>query len=106
MKKFKIIGEGTYGIVFQAKNRKDGKYYALKKVRMANEADGFPVTSLREIKLLQKLDHPNIVQLREVSVGYKQNSVFLVFDYYERDLADLVDTLASRNESLTLSDIK
>ncbi|CAI2375747.1 unnamed protein product [Moneuplotes crassus] len=96
--KIKVIGE--------AKNRKDGKYYALKKIRMANETDGFPITSLREIKLLQKLSHPNIIDLKEVSVGYKQENVFLVFDYYDTDLANLVDSLAVVNKSLSLSDIK
>jgi serine/threonine protein kinase len=73
---------------------------------MAHETDGFPITSLREIKFLQKLDHPNIIELREVSVGYKQNNVFLVFDYYETDLANLVDKLVSQNEYLSLADIK
>lgn len=104
--KVKIIGEGTYGTVFKAKSKNDGKHYALKKVKMANEVDGFPITSLREIKILQKLNHPNIISLKEVSVGFKQNSVFLVFDYFETDLANLVDTLAVKNESLYLSDIK
>ena len=53
-----------------------------------------------------KLNHPNIIDLKEVSVGYKQNNVFLVFDYYETDLANLVDNLVSKNEYLSLSDIK
>uniref|UniRef100_A0A7S3IZ17 Cyclin-dependent kinase 2 homolog n=1 Tax=Euplotes harpa TaxID=151035 RepID=A0A7S3IZ17_9SPIT len=73
---------------------------------MANETEGFPVTSLREIKYLQRLKHPNIVELKEVSVGYRQNNVFLVFDYYETDLANLVDELVSKHEFLQLADIK
>ena len=43
--------------------------------------EGFPVTSLREISLLKQLDHPNVIKLREVVVGYKQDSVFLCFEY-------------------------
>mmetsp|Transcript_2985 Transcript_2985/g.2464 ORF Transcript_2985/g.2464 Transcript_2985/m.2464 type:complete len:145 (+) Transcript_2985:174-608(+) len=73
---------------------------------MLNEGDGFPITSLREIKLLQRLSHPNIVNLKEVSVGFKQSSIFLVFDFFDTDLANLVDALASRNESLSLVDVK
>ena len=104
--KINIIGEGTYGTVYKARNKKTGQLCALKKVKMEHETDGFPVTSLREIKYLQRLKHPNIVNLKEVSVGYKQNNVFLVFDYYEADLANLVDGLVAKNEFLTLSDIK
>jgi len=73
---------------------------------MEHETDGFPVTSLREIKFLQKLKHPNIIELKDVSVGYKQNNVFLVFDYYDTDLANLIDDMHSRNEYLRLADIK
>ena len=104
--KIHMIGEGTYGTVYKARNKKTGQLYALKKVKMEHETDGFPVTSLREIKYLQRLKHPNIVNLKEVSVGYKHNNVFLVFDYYDTDLANLVDGLISKNEFLTLSDIK
>jgi len=45
---------------------------ALKKVRLAHENDGFPVTSLREISILKTLAHPNVISLKEVVVGYKQ----------------------------------
>lgn len=91
-----MIGAGTYGVVFKAKNKKTGKYYALKKVKMEHETDGFPITSLREIKLLQRIKHPNIIELKEVSVGYRQNNVFLVFDYYETDLANLIDSMLEK----------
>ena len=59
-----------------------------------------------KLSFWNKLNHPNIIDLKEVSVGYKQNNVFLVFDYYETDLANLVDNLVSKNEYLSLSDIK
>lgn len=60
----------------------------MKKVRMHNENDGFPITSLREINILSQLTHhPNIINLKEVVVGYKKDSVFLAFEYCEVDLA-------------------
>ena len=40
-----------------------GKTVALKKILMDNEQEGFPITALREIKILQLLKHENIVTL-------------------------------------------
>ena len=78
--KLDMIGEGTYGIVFVAKDRSTGQTYAIKKMRVLDPNDGFPITSLREIKILKKLSkHPNIVNLVDVFVGKKKDSIFLVF---------------------------
>lgn len=63
------VGEGTFGKVYKAKNIITGKYVALKRIRMEAERDGFPVTAMREIKLLQSLSHENIVRLHEMMVA-------------------------------------
>jgi len=64
------IGEGTYGTVFKAKDKKTKEIFAIKKVRLHKDNDGFPITSLREISILSDLNHPSIVQLKEVVVGF------------------------------------
>lgn len=62
-----IIGEGTFGMVYKAKDRRSNQIYALKKVRLEKEKEGFPVTTVREIKILRQLDnHQNIIKLREI----------------------------------------
>ena len=61
--KLNRIGEGTYGIVYRARDTADDRIVALKKVRMEKERDGIPVSSIREISLLFSLQHENIVQL-------------------------------------------
>ena len=38
----------------------------MKKVRLENEKEGFPITAVREIKILRQLNHPNIVNLMEI----------------------------------------
>ncbi|KAK4524333.1 hypothetical protein GAYE_SCF03G2233 [Galdieria yellowstonensis] len=98
------IGEGTYGQVWSAKEISTGEMVALKKVRMDNEKEGFPLTAIREIKLLKTLPpHKNIVNLKEIvtetnkntQVGGKlkrKSSIYLVFEYLEHDLAGLMDT--------------
>ena len=67
--KYKIIeqvGEGTYGQVYKANDDKSNVMVALKKVRLENEKEGFPITAVREIKILRQLDHPNIVKLLDI----------------------------------------
>jgi CTD kinase subunit alpha len=64
------VGEGTYGKVYKARNIEDGTIVALKRIRMEAERDGFPITSVREIKLLQSLRHENVVNLAEMMVSH------------------------------------
>jgi hypothetical protein len=60
------IGEGTYGQVYLAKNRQTGKKVALKKIRMDTEKEGFPITAIREIRILSTLEHKNVIKLQEI----------------------------------------
>ncbi|XP_039930980.1 cyclin-dependent kinase 10 isoform X1 [Hirundo rustica] len=91
--KLNRIGEGTYGIVYRARDTLTDETVALKKVRMDNEKDGMPISSLREITLLLQLQHPNIVELKEVVVGNHLESIFLVMGYCEQDLASLLENM-------------
>src|SRR5262249_42886542 len=59
-----LIGEGTYGSVFLARSP-DKQRVALKKIRKEKK-EGFPITAIREIKILKMLEHPNIVRLIDV----------------------------------------
>ena len=70
------VGEGTYGKVYKARNSLSGAFVALKRIRMEGEKDGFPVTAMREIKLLQNLRHRNILRLIEMMVS-KGESLFI-----------------------------
>ncbi|KAK3402988.1 hypothetical protein B0T20DRAFT_12387 [Sordaria brevicollis] len=84
-----VIGSGTYGKVFKALNVYTKKQVALKRIRMEGERDGFPVTAVREIKLLRSLSHKNIVKLMEVMV--EMNECFMVFEYLSHDLTGLIN---------------
>ena len=63
------VGEGTFGKVYKARNTVTKVHVALKRIRMEAERDGFPVTAMREIKLLQSLRHGNVVRLYEMMVS-------------------------------------
>ena len=67
--KLNRVGEGTYGVVYRARHIETNKIVALKRVRMEEEKDGLPVSSLREINILLNIRHKNIVELKEVVVG-------------------------------------
>eukprot|EP00298_Acanthocystis_sp_HF-20_P010489 c18882_g2_i2.p1 GENE.c18882_g2_i2~~c18882_g2_i2.p1 ORF type:complete len:367 (+),score=151.56 c18882_g2_i2:2-1102(+) len=87
------IGEGTYGTVYKAKDLDSEEIVALKRVKMekVSDSEGFPMTMLREIQILTRIKHPNIVNLKEVVVGSTRNRIFLVFEYCEHDLARMLD---------------
>ena len=53
-----------------------GTFVALKKVRLENEKEGFPITAVREIKILRQLNHPNIVNLMEIVTDKRDASDF------------------------------
>jgi serine/threonine protein kinase len=61
-KKIEKIGEGTYGVVYKARDSKTGQIVALKKIRLESEEEGIPSTAIREISILKELHHDNIVE--------------------------------------------
>jgi cell division cycle 2-like protein len=67
------IEEGSYGLVSRAKDLATGEIVALKKLKIDNAPDGFPVTGLREIQTLQRARHINVVNLREIVMGNSMN---------------------------------
>ncbi|KAI8374191.1 kinase-like domain-containing protein [Radiomyces spectabilis] len=89
--KLNRVGEGTYGVVYRVKDSRSGKVVALKKIRMERETDGVPISSLREISILKRMRHQNIVNVTDVAVGGKLESLFLVMEYCEQDLGTLLD---------------
>lgn len=110
-----VVGSGTFGVVFKAM---DGAVpVALKKIKMERETQGFPVTAIREIKILKALRHQNIVNMREIVVyndetdkdsaggssQFVNGDVFMVFEYVDYDLSGI---LKSSDVNLTPAHIK
>jgi len=60
--KVEKIGEGTYGVVYKARDRETNETIALKKIRLEQEDEGVPSTAIREISLLKEMQHGNIVR--------------------------------------------
>lgn len=94
------IGEGTYGIVYKAKDRGTGEILALKKIRLEAEDEGIPSTAIREISLLKQLQHRNIVRLYDVV--HTEKKLTLVFEFLDQDLKKYLDACKEGLEPFTI----
>lgn len=119
------VGQGAFGEVFKAVRKgTDGHLVALKKVRLdygrctdtnprhpEMEGDGFPITGLREIKILRQLRHPNVVRLEGVAPDIAdpddqtrvKGAFYMVFEYMEHDLVGL---LAQQDVVITVDNVR
>lgn len=106
-----VIGKGTFGKVFKAKlknptNEKEAnEIVALKKLNFCKEEEGFPITALREIQILRRLSHQNVVTFKDIVVDRckrgvlnhiaqqprHKSDVYIVFEYMAHDLHGLLD---------------
>ncbi|KAL7814914.1 protein kinase [Trichoderma aethiopicum] len=96
--KLNDIEEGTYGFVARATEIASGRVVALKRLKLEpGDPNGLPVTGLREIQILKKCRHRNIVAMEEVVVGNDlskpDNSIFLVLEFVEHDLKSILQDM-------------
>lgn len=94
------LGKGAYGAVYRAKKLSNGEMYAVKKMEnYSTTACGFPITTLREIQILQTLNHENILNINEVvyEKGKKDKApvIYLCLDLMDSDLSKVI---SRRNE--------
>jgi len=77
-------------------DKETGEVVALKRINTEQEENGFPITSIREVKILKAMTHDNIVTLKEIVTSKDQNeipkNVFMVFEYLEYDLTGILET--------------
>jgi cyclin-dependent kinase 12/13 len=97
------IGQGTYSNVYKARDSVSGKIVALKKVRFDNLEPESVRFMAREILILRRLDHPNVIKLDGLVTSRMSCSLYLVFDYMVHDLAGLA---ASPEIKFTLPQVK
>ena len=83
-----MVGEGAYGIVYKCKNLETGKYVAIKKFKEVGD-ELVKKTMKRELKMLQKLHHPNIVDFQDAFK--RKGNLFLVFEFVEKNLLELIE---------------
>nr|XP_018680692.1 PREDICTED: cell division control protein 2 homolog isoform X1 [Musa acuminata subsp. malaccensis] len=94
--KVEKIGEGTYGVVYKARDRQTNEMIAIKKIRIKEEGEGIPGFVIREVSLLKEMHHCNIVRL--LDVGASERSVYLIFEYLDLDLKKHMDSCQTFSE--------
>ena len=96
------LGEGTHGVVFKARRHNDtGEMIALKKIRLDSEDEGVPGTALREISLLKELNHPNVVELKDVF--YQQKKLYVAFELCDFDVKKHMRSVSNKLQPTTVS---
>eukprot|EP00009_Paramoeba_aestuarina_P015140 CAMPEP_0201537540 /NCGR_PEP_ID=MMETSP0161_2-20130828/65054_1 /ASSEMBLY_ACC=CAM_ASM_000251 /TAXON_ID=180227 /ORGANISM="Neoparamoeba aestuarina, Strain SoJaBio B1-5/56/2" /LENGTH=357 /DNA_ID=CAMNT_0047943875 /DNA_START=25 /DNA_END=1095 /DNA_ORIENTATION=- len=79
------LGEGTYGAVYQCRDRNTGETVALKRMRVLEDIEeGISASTIREISILYELSHPNVVTLHDVI--FCESQLCLVFEFLDMDL--------------------
>ncbi|EHA26466.1 hypothetical protein ASPNIDRAFT_36108 [Aspergillus niger ATCC 1015] len=88
-KKLEKLGQGTYATVYKGRNRETNELVALKEINLDAE-EGAPSTAIREVSLLRRLTHENILTLHDVI--NVEDKLVLVFEYMDKDLKRYIDT--------------
>ncbi|KAI8970191.1 kinase-like domain-containing protein [Mycotypha africana] len=82
------VGEGTYAVVYRGTCVQSGRRVAIKKIKMGQFKDGLDLTAIREVKYLQELRHPNIIEL--IDVFSQKTNLNLVLEYLDTDLEQVI----------------
>ncbi|KIJ95624.1 hypothetical protein K443DRAFT_682889 [Laccaria amethystina LaAM-08-1] len=102
--KIEKVGEGTYGVVYKARDTSNNQIVALKKIRLEAEDEGVPSTAIREISLLKELKDDNIVKL--LDIVHADQKLYLVFEFLDVDLKRYIETGNQNRTPITLEIVK
>eukprot|EP01084_Bolivina_argentea_P239650 402760_1 len=91
-KRLEKLGEGTYGLVYKAQDKVTNRIVAIKKIKLDNNEEGIPATTMREISLLSHLKHPNIIEMN--GCLYVNGELYLIFEFMTCDLKGYIDSLS------------
>ena len=86
-----IIGQGSYGIVYKAKDLLDYSHVALKKITMKDSKEGISPTVLREVGILRRMEHPNIVPVKDFFI--ENDNYYISFEYLSEDLHKFLERI-------------
>ena len=86
----KEIGEGAFGVVSMARDKKTSNIVAIKRIKKKIQSSVLDKVLQRELKSLKKFDHKNIVKLYQ---SFKANGeLHMVFEYVDSNLFKLYES--------------
>jgi len=99
-KRTKILGQGSFGIVYLVKHKQLNCYFAMKVIKKNNKNEKEEQTLMNEINILRKMDHPNIVKINDF---YTTKTEYILVTEYcpEGELFYEIKNFAPFNEALT-----
>ena len=93
----KVMGKGSYGIVWKAQNTLNGELVAIKKMMNPFKMPGNIIRILREIRLLKFLNHENIIQIKDLFPAVSVRSLESIYVVTEFMSSDLMQIIHSQN---------
>uniref|UniRef100_A0A3Q3JJ61 non-specific serine/threonine protein kinase n=1 Tax=Monopterus albus TaxID=43700 RepID=A0A3Q3JJ61_MONAL len=76
----KKIGEGSFGKAILVKSKEDGRHYVIKEIGISGMPSKEREESRKEVAVLAKMSHPNIVQYKD---SFEGGCLYIVMDYCE-----------------------
>ena len=100
-----LLGEGTYGRVFKGLDTQTNLPVAIKraKVEIRSASGGVHFTTIREIKIMRKLEHSNLMNLVDIFNEQDDQVVSLVMPFMETDLGSI---FSDRSIIFTMAHVK
>lgn len=87
------IGIGKYGRVYKAYDQKLNRFVAIKKIKIENESEGIPISTVREVVFLKGIKHKNIVELLDIVIDQEKNKIYMILEFVDLDLRKFLDRL-------------
>jgi serine/threonine protein kinase len=94
----RVIGDGTYGIVYEGKNKETKEKVAIKKLKQKYRTLEECKNKI-EIKILEKLYHDNIIHLKEVARDFN-GEISYIFEYCDCNLLEFIETHKEKNKKI------
>jgi len=90
IRKDSIIQEGTYGILYKGRIISTDEPVLIKVVKMNQEEPGIPSRTVREVSILNDVDHVNIVKL--LGSYFEADTFTCVFQYLDMNLSNYLNS--------------
>ena len=89
-KKIKVLGKGSFGKAFLVQAESDNSFAVIKRIDITKMSEEEKRDTIKEAKILEVLNHPNIIRFREV-YKTKKGQLCIVMDYADGgDLSKLI----------------